>query len=81
MVAYLNQHSDLVKDKSVVELGAGTGLAGLVSAVLGARSVCVTDIPPVLELLERNLSTVAAQVPRVQLMMNQQLLICREYNW
>ena len=35
----------LVKDKTVLELGAGAGLPSLVCAVLGARNVVVTDYP------------------------------------
>ena len=37
---YLQQHVDkLVKGQDVLELGAGAGLPGLVSAVLGAKRV------------------------------------------
>ena len=32
---YMFENSDLVKGKRVLELGAGTGLAGLVAASLG----------------------------------------------
>lgn len=34
-----------VKGEKVLELGAGTGLAGIVSALMGARGVVVTDYP------------------------------------
>jgi nicotinamide N-methyltransferase len=36
---------DLVKDKDVLELGAGAGLPSLVCAARGARQVVVTDYP------------------------------------
>ena len=36
---------ELVKDKDVLELGAGAGLPSLVSAVRGARKVVITDYP------------------------------------
>lgn len=32
---YLEKNQDLVKDKRVVELGAGTGLVGIVAGLLG----------------------------------------------
>ena len=37
--------NDLVKDKDVLELGAGAGLPSLVCAARGARQVVVTDYP------------------------------------
>jgi nicotinamide N-methyltransferase len=35
----------VVKGERVLELGAGTGLAGLVAALMGAREVVVSDYP------------------------------------
>ncbi|KAI8906887.1 putative methyltransferase-domain-containing protein [Gorgonomyces haynaldii] len=44
-----------VKGKTVLELGSGTGLAGLVCALCGAKSTWMTDYhPTVLDNLERN---------------------------
>jgi predicted nicotinamide N-methyase len=40
---YLLSHHDHCKDKYIIELGAGTGVAGMISAKLGAGHVCLTD--------------------------------------
>lgn len=40
-----NNDKDVVKDKDVLELGAGAGLPSLVCALRGARQVVVTDYP------------------------------------
>lgn len=42
---YLENSPSLIAGKTVLELGAGAGLPSLVSAVLGARKVVVTDYP------------------------------------
>ncbi|KAF2740179.1 hypothetical protein EJ04DRAFT_540271 [Polyplosphaeria fusca] len=49
---YLEEHAaDLVKGKTVLELGAGSGLPSLVAAINGAENVVVTDYPDA-ELIE-----------------------------
>lgn len=46
MSKYLQQHGEsVIRNKNVLELGAGAGLPSLVSAILGARKVVVTDYP------------------------------------
>ncbi|RYP30703.1 hypothetical protein DL767_006119 [Monosporascus sp. MG133] len=42
---YFETHSNEVKGRCVLELGAGAGLPSLVCAILGARKVVVTDFP------------------------------------
>lgn len=53
-----------VRGKRVVELGAGTGLPGLVACVMGAQRTVITDYPDahVMQNLERNLDL--ALLPR-----------------
>ncbi|KAK7753632.1 Protein N-terminal and lysine N-methyltransferase efm7 [Diatrype stigma] len=42
---YFETHPEEVKDRCVLEVGAGAGLPSLVCAILGARKVVVTDYP------------------------------------
>jgi len=59
---YLTSHSDLVKGKSILELGAGIGLLGMIMATLqvegpSSGSICLTDArPDVLDRCQDNLS-------------------------
>ncbi|EOA90082.1 uncharacterized protein SETTUDRAFT_175219 [Exserohilum turcica Et28A] len=47
-----------VKGETVLELGAGVGLGGILSALAGAKEVAVTDYPapPILDNLKRNVT-------------------------
>lgn len=53
LAQWLCDHPQAVRGQRVVELGAGTGLVGIVCAALGA-DVTLTDMPDALELCERN---------------------------
>lgn len=44
---HLESNPSIVKGKTVLELGAGAGLPSLVSSILGAKKVVVTDYPDV----------------------------------
>ena len=54
MAEFLCEHPERVRGKTVVELGAGPGLPGIVAARLGAARVVLTDLPGELELLKEN---------------------------
>ena len=54
LVELLQSRRELVAGKRVVELGSGTGIAGLACAALGASRVVLTDLPENLALLRRN---------------------------
>ena len=51
----------------VLELGSGTGLCGIVAAKLGARETVLTDLAPLLPLLERNAAANAVSASAVPL--------------
>ncbi|KAK7060266.1 Protein-lysine N-methyltransferase efm6 [Paramarasmius palmivorus] len=45
---------EYLRGKNVVELGSGTGLVGLIAAMLDAGQVWVTDQAPLLEIMRKN---------------------------
>jgi len=55
LVKYLLQHPELVRHRHVLELGAGTGLVGIVAAALGAKSVTITDLECQQSLIQQNI--------------------------
>lgn len=55
LAEYIIYNPFMIKDRNVVELGAGVGLTGLVAAAYGAKSVHMTDYTvPTLENLKYN---------------------------
>jgi predicted nicotinamide N-methyase len=58
MCRWQSLNSDAIRGASVLELGSGTGAAGLHAAGLGAKSVCLTDGGPqgLLRLLRVNVA-------------------------
>lgn len=48
------EKGDFVRGRTVLELGAGTGLLGYACAVLGAKHVVITDIQSILATMEKN---------------------------
>ncbi|KAL7370025.1 hypothetical protein ABVT39_016665 [Epinephelus coioides] len=53
MCMYLEMGKVTLKGKAAIELGAGTGLVGIVAALLGAK-VTITDRAPALDFLSAN---------------------------
>ena len=54
LAKYLEHHPRLVQGKTVLELGSGTGLAGISASLLGCELVLCTDLPYALESLLSN---------------------------
>jgi predicted nicotinamide N-methyase len=55
LAGYLQRNAEIVRNKAILELGAGTGVTGLISSTLGATSVTLTDREgEVLDQLRRN---------------------------
>lgn len=53
LTRFLERNAHLVRGRRCVELGCGTGLAGMACAALGAASVAVTDLPAVVPIVQR----------------------------
>lgn len=77
VLAYLvTQNPDLIRDKTVLELGAGmTGLAGMCCSLVGARKVVITDGNPdcverLKECIEMNKETLGTDIQASLLVWN-----------
>ncbi|KAI9206537.1 putative methyltransferase-domain-containing protein [Polychytrium aggregatum] len=58
LAAYIQAHSQQFEHARVIELGCGTGMAGIAAALCGASHVVLTDLPdpPVLKNVAKNRS-------------------------
>ena len=77
LARFLSEHTDLVAGKSVLELGAGLGLCGMVAHHLGAESVVLTDADTIT--LERMRSNLAINCPTKS--DGKQSIISRQLIW
>jgi predicted nicotinamide N-methyase len=65
LLKYLERHPDIVANKTVVDLGGGTGVTSIAASLLGAKNVVCTDgIEAVVRLAEQNI--IDAKVNRTQ---------------
>jgi EEF1A N-terminal glycine/lysine methyltransferase len=62
---WFEDNVEVIKDKTVFELGAGGGLPGIVAAILGARKVVCTDYPDeeLLVMIRKNAAESAELIP------------------
>jgi predicted nicotinamide N-methyase len=61
---WMELHSEQLRGRHVLELGSGTGLAGLVAAAVGAR-VVLSDQEPLMPLLRHNIELVRESFPQL----------------
>jgi predicted nicotinamide N-methyase len=82
LLKYLEKHPLKVKDKSVVDLGAGTGVTSLAAAVLGARRVVCTDgIESVVKLAQENVQDACKQLDEGDHGLDRRVLQVCDYWW
>jgi hypothetical protein len=55
--AYLESIRSEIQGKVVLDMGSGTGVVGLFAARCGASQVIISDLPPLVELMETNART------------------------
>lgn len=48
-------NAEFISNRSILELGSGTGIVGMVSAACGAKHVVLTDLPELIPLLNHNI--------------------------
>ena len=53
---WLEKHSNIIKNKNILELGAGTGYAGLSTIPCGAKHVWLTDLDYALDIATTNVN-------------------------
>merc|ERR1719491_2118810 len=63
---YFAEHAALVQSKRVLELGAGTGIAGLAAAKAGAAHVTLTEHPDAMETLRENVAHLSLENTAVE---------------
>mmetsp|Transcript_9045 Transcript_9045/g.11773 ORF Transcript_9045/g.11773 Transcript_9045/m.11773 type:complete len:570 (-) Transcript_9045:1176-2885(-) len=71
LLGYFASHPNIIRGKSLVELGAGTGAVGLGCAVLGCDRAIVTDLAPVLPLIEKNVMLNRDSLSNSQVLVNE----------
>ena len=60
---HLLNNDSVVKDKVVLEIGAGCALPGIASGLLGAKVVILTDMPEQVSHLQQNVNLNSGQRP------------------
>lgn len=82
LLKYLELHPDKIKDKSVIDLGTGTGVTSLAAAILGAeRVVCTDGVENVVRLARKNVSLACTQLKESGGGGNKDTIEVRNYWW
>lgn len=71
------RHQDLWKGKTIMELGSGTGMGGIVAAQImkGASQIVLTDQAQVLSIIEENVARNRDRIPELE------KVSVREFEW
>jgi predicted nicotinamide N-methyase len=64
--AYIDRANVIHQNSRVLDIGAGTGLVGLVAASLGASNVYLGDRPRILPLINQNISLNSSLIQHVE---------------
>ena len=75
MAAFIDSNPHLFRNKDVLELGSGTGVAGLAASVVGAKSVVMTDLNQLLPLLQQNIRQNANVINK------NTIVVAKEFIW
>jgi predicted nicotinamide N-methyase len=81
LVKYLEKNPTLLKDKKVVDLGSGTGVTSVASAILGATNVVCTDGEEnVVRLASDNINHAYNEIRKVESSLSERIIV-KKYWW
>lgn len=62
LARYLEKSPEIVRNKTILELGSGCGLVGIAASMVGAKEVVMTDLPYALPLMQENVERNASSL-------------------
>jgi len=80
LARYLEKRPEIVRNKTVLELGSGCGLVGIASAVLDAKEVTMTDLQYAVPLMQENVEMNKLSLQKGKDLQYQNIE-CKECDW
>lgn len=81
LMKYLEKNPELIKNKNIVDLGAGTGVTSVASAILGAKTVICTDGEEnVVELARENINHASDEIASLSSPLSTKIRV-KKYWW